>query len=96
MAGREELYGVEAVFPHQGVVKLRLDLAVAHTALPDIGLHIRVTGAVQREVTDKAQRIGQSSIFIRCIFHHGAGAGEKHLALLLVPRRFTGFDCKAL
>ena len=77
VAGREELYGVEAVFPHQGVVKLRLDLAVAHTALPDIGLHIRVTGAVQREVADKAQHISQCGAFIYCIFHHGAGAGEK-------------------
>ena len=85
MPRREKMHRVKPVLPHQLVVKLRLDLAVSHTALPDIGFHIRVTGAVQREVADKAQRISQCGAFIRCIFHHGAGTGEKQRPLCRWP-----------
>ena len=75
---------VLAVFPQEGVVKLRLDLAVAHAAFPDDLLHVGVAGGVQRKVADKAQRIGQRGVFAFRRPHHLPGPPKEHPPRLLV------------
>ena len=59
VAGREKVQRVVSVPAHQHIVKLRLDLAVAHPAGTDVLLHIGMAGAVQRKVADVPQHIGQ-------------------------------------
>ena len=84
MAGREEALRVMAVPAQQHVVELGLDFAVAHPALAGVGLHIGVTGAVQRKMADKAQRIGQRSIPVCLAVHHPARPVKKDPPRLLV------------
>ena len=84
MAGREEALRVMAVPAQQHVVELGLDFAVAHPALAGVGLHIGVTGAVQRKMTHEPQRIGQRGVPVLCLSHHAPGALKEHPARLLV------------
>ena len=84
MAGREELQRVVSVPPQKHIVKLGLDLAVGHAAFPCKLFHIGVTGAVQRKMTDKTQRIGQRRRTVVLLLHHTPGAVEKYPAWLFV------------
>ena len=98
MPRREKVHRVKPVLPHQLVVKLRLDLAVAHTAFPGVALHIGVAGTVQCKVADEPQRIGQRSILVVGRVHHAPGPGKEHPARLLVhgvaqPVHGVGLQC---